>query len=142
MAVAAPLTTAMPPIDNNVIKRDIWPFTTFRKNWLFSSTVAGAQRECRDLQHHAALSRVRRRAVICYAATARPARHDSKHAGLARCRETSAYAATVESCLMRSLNTPMLASSLRKLCMNAGKEAWTASLSAAAVLTMFAALPR
>lgn len=31
------------PIDNNVIERDIRPFTTGRKNWLFSDTVAGAQ---------------------------------------------------------------------------------------------------
>jgi transposase len=30
------------PIDNNLIERDIRPFTTGRKNWLFSSTVAGA----------------------------------------------------------------------------------------------------
>ena len=30
------------PIDNNVIERDIRPFTTGRKNWLFSATVAGA----------------------------------------------------------------------------------------------------
>src|SRR5438128_12496196 len=31
------------PIDNNVIERDIRPFTTGRKNWLFHDTVAGAQ---------------------------------------------------------------------------------------------------
>ena len=31
------------PIDNNVIERDIRPFTTGRKNWLFSATIAGAQ---------------------------------------------------------------------------------------------------
>lgn len=31
------------PIDNNLIERDIRPFTTGRKNWLFSTTVAGAQ---------------------------------------------------------------------------------------------------
>ena len=31
------------PIDNNLIERDIRPFTTGRKNWLFSATVAGAQ---------------------------------------------------------------------------------------------------
>ncbi|MCH2222883.1 MAG: transposase, partial [Dechloromonas sp.] len=30
------------PIDNNVIERDIRPFTTGRKAWLFSDTVAGA----------------------------------------------------------------------------------------------------
>lgn len=30
------------PIDNNLIERDIRPFTTGRKNWLFSSTIAGA----------------------------------------------------------------------------------------------------
>lgn len=30
------------PIDNNLIERDIRPFTTGRKNWLFSSSVAGA----------------------------------------------------------------------------------------------------
>jgi hypothetical protein len=30
------------PIDNNLIERDIRPFTTGRKNWLFSATVAGA----------------------------------------------------------------------------------------------------
>ncbi|RJG05274.1 hypothetical protein D3870_03895 [Noviherbaspirillum cavernae] len=31
------------PIDNNVLERDIRPFTTGRKNWLFSDTVAGAK---------------------------------------------------------------------------------------------------
>ena len=31
------------PIDNNLIERDIRPFTTGRKNWLFSATVAGAK---------------------------------------------------------------------------------------------------
>jgi transposase len=31
------------PIDNNLIERDIRPFTTGRKNWLFSDTVAGAR---------------------------------------------------------------------------------------------------
>lgn len=31
------------PIDNNVIARDIRPFTTGRKAWLFSNTVAGAK---------------------------------------------------------------------------------------------------
>jgi transposase len=31
------------PIDNNLIERDIRPFTTGRKNWLFSSSVAGAE---------------------------------------------------------------------------------------------------
>lgn len=31
------------PIDNNLIERDIRPFTTGRKNWLFCATVAGAQ---------------------------------------------------------------------------------------------------
>lgn len=31
------------PIDNNVIERDIRPFTTGRKAWLFSDTVAGAK---------------------------------------------------------------------------------------------------
>jgi transposase len=31
------------PMDNNVIERDIRPFTTGRKNWMFSDTVAGAQ---------------------------------------------------------------------------------------------------
>jgi hypothetical protein len=31
------------PIDNNLIERDIRPFTTGRKNWLFSATVEGAQ---------------------------------------------------------------------------------------------------
>lgn len=31
------------PIDNNLIERDIRPFTTGRKNWMFSATVAGAQ---------------------------------------------------------------------------------------------------
>lgn len=31
------------PIDNNAVERDIRPFTTGRKNWLFSDTVAGAQ---------------------------------------------------------------------------------------------------
>lgn len=30
------------PIDNNVIERDIRPYTTGRKAWLFSDTVAGA----------------------------------------------------------------------------------------------------
>jgi transposase len=30
------------PIDNNRCQRDIRPFTTGRKNWLFSSSVAGA----------------------------------------------------------------------------------------------------
>ena len=30
------------PIDNNLIERDIRPFTIGRKNWLFSSSVAGA----------------------------------------------------------------------------------------------------
>jgi len=31
------------PIDNNAVERDIRPFTTGRKNWMFSDTVAGAQ---------------------------------------------------------------------------------------------------
>lgn len=31
------------PIDNNLLERDIRPFTTGRKNWLFADTVAGAQ---------------------------------------------------------------------------------------------------
>jgi hypothetical protein len=31
------------PIDNNVLERDIRPFATGRRNWLFSDTVAGAQ---------------------------------------------------------------------------------------------------
>lgn len=31
------------PIDNNVIERDIRPFATARKSWLFSDTVAGAK---------------------------------------------------------------------------------------------------
>ncbi len=31
------------PIDNNVLERDIRPFTTGRKSWLFSDTVAGAK---------------------------------------------------------------------------------------------------
>ena len=30
------------PIDNNLIERDIRPFTTGRKNWLFSNSAAGA----------------------------------------------------------------------------------------------------
>jgi transposase len=30
------------PIDDNILERDIRPFTTGRKNWLFSATVAGA----------------------------------------------------------------------------------------------------
>lgn len=30
------------PIDNNVIERDIRPFCTGRKSWLFADTVAGA----------------------------------------------------------------------------------------------------
>ena len=31
------------PIDNNLLERDIRPFTTGRKNWLFADTVAGAK---------------------------------------------------------------------------------------------------
>lgn len=31
------------PVDNNLIERDIRPFTTGRKAWLFSDTVAGAK---------------------------------------------------------------------------------------------------
>src|SRR5260364_212030 len=31
------------PIDNNLIERDIRPFCTGRKNWLFSDTAAGAR---------------------------------------------------------------------------------------------------
>jgi transposase len=31
------------PIDNNVLERDIRPFVTGRKSWLFSDTVAGAK---------------------------------------------------------------------------------------------------
>ena len=31
------------PIDNNILERDIRPFTTGRKSWLFSDTVAGAK---------------------------------------------------------------------------------------------------
>jgi hypothetical protein len=31
------------PIDNNLLERDIRPFATGRKNWLFSDTVGGAQ---------------------------------------------------------------------------------------------------
>jgi len=31
------------PIDNNVLERDIRPFCTGRKSWLFSDTVAGAK---------------------------------------------------------------------------------------------------
>jgi transposase len=31
------------PVDNNVLERDIRPFTTGRKAWLFSDTVAGAK---------------------------------------------------------------------------------------------------
>lgn len=31
------------PLDNNVIERDIRPFATARKSWLFSDTVAGAK---------------------------------------------------------------------------------------------------
>jgi transposase len=31
------------PIDNNVLERDIRPFVTGRKSWLFSDTVAGAR---------------------------------------------------------------------------------------------------
>ncbi len=30
-------------IDNNVTERDIRPFTTGRKNWLFSKSVSGAE---------------------------------------------------------------------------------------------------
>lgn len=37
------------PTDNNAVERDICPFTTGRKNWLFSDTVAGAQGQCGDL---------------------------------------------------------------------------------------------
>jgi transposase len=31
------------PVDSNVIERDIRPFCTGRKSWLFSDTVAGAK---------------------------------------------------------------------------------------------------
>jgi transposase len=31
------------PVDNNVIERDIRPFCTGRKSWLYSDTVAGAK---------------------------------------------------------------------------------------------------
>ncbi len=34
---------ARAPIDNNLMERDIQPFTTGRKAWLFSNTVAGAK---------------------------------------------------------------------------------------------------
>jgi transposase len=37
------VTDGRAPIDNNVIERDIRPFTTGRKNWLFSDTVAGVE---------------------------------------------------------------------------------------------------
>jgi transposase len=37
------VTDGRAPIDNNVIERDIRPFTTGRKNWLFSDTVAGVK---------------------------------------------------------------------------------------------------
>jgi transposase len=36
------LDDACAPIDNNLIERDIRPFTTGRKAWMFSDTVAGA----------------------------------------------------------------------------------------------------
>ncbi|VEE61776.1 Transposase and inactivated derivatives [Shewanella putrefaciens] len=35
-------------IDNNVTERDIWPFTTGRKNWMFSTSVGGAK-SCANL---------------------------------------------------------------------------------------------
>jgi transposase len=37
------VTDGRAPIDNNVIERDIRPFCTGRKSWLFSDTVAGAK---------------------------------------------------------------------------------------------------
>ena len=36
-------TDGLAPIDNNVLERDIRPFCTGRKSWLFSDTVAGAK---------------------------------------------------------------------------------------------------
>lgn len=36
-------SNGLAPIDNNLIERDIRPFCTGRKNWLFSDTVAGAR---------------------------------------------------------------------------------------------------
>lgn len=32
-----------PPLDNNVIERDVRPFATSRRSWLFSDTVDGAK---------------------------------------------------------------------------------------------------
>jgi transposase len=57
------------PIDNNVIERDIRLFTTGRKNWMFSDTVAGAQASAviyslmltcraREVEHYAYLRHV------------------------------------------------------------------------------------
>jgi transposase len=37
------VTDGRAPVDNNVIERDIRPFCTGRKSWLFSDTVAGAK---------------------------------------------------------------------------------------------------
>jgi transposase len=36
-------SNGLAPIDNNVLERDIRPFVTGRKSWLFSDTVAGAK---------------------------------------------------------------------------------------------------
>jgi len=37
------VTDGRAPVDNNVIERDIRPFCTGRKSWLFSDSVAGAK---------------------------------------------------------------------------------------------------
>jgi len=37
------VTDGRAPVDNNVLERDVRPFATARKSWLFSDTVAGAK---------------------------------------------------------------------------------------------------
>lgn len=48
------------PLDNNVIERDIRPFATARKSWLFSGTVAGAKASALRPSRWRALQRPRR----------------------------------------------------------------------------------
>ncbi|KVM80977.1 hypothetical protein WJ60_26660 [Burkholderia ubonensis] len=48
------------PLDNNVIERDIRPFATARKSWLFSDTVAGAKASALRPSRWRALQRPRR----------------------------------------------------------------------------------
>ncbi|MDE2430153.1 MAG: IS66 family insertion sequence element accessory protein TnpB [Burkholderiales bacterium] len=103
------------PIDNNAVERDIRPFTTGRKNWLFSDTVAGAQSSaviyslmltCRacGVEPYAHLCHVLTELPLraegqtcttcCRLTTPAASRHNSTTVHVARCGEIRAYSLT------------------------------------------------